>query len=95
MTDEPSPPPELRYSGLAVLSLVLGVLSPLWLLFGVAWGIFGFLAILSGRRARKEIALAPYGLQGRGLALGGIVTGAIGFITALFVLIVVVTAPPA
>jgi hypothetical protein len=95
MTELPSPPSELRYSGLAVVSLILGVLSPLWFLFGVAWGIFGLVAVFAGRRARKEIDLAPYKLQGRALAIGGIVTGAIGFTTAMFVLIVVATAPPA
>ncbi|MDH3261322.1 MAG: DUF4190 domain-containing protein [Acidimicrobiia bacterium] len=94
MTDQPSPQSDLRYSGLAVTSLILGVLSPLWLVFGLAWGIFGFLAVFAGRRARKEIDLAPYKLEGRALAIGGIVTGAIGFTTALFLLIIVLTSPP-
>jgi len=94
MTDLPSPPSELRYSGLAVVALILGVLSALWLVFGLAWGIFGFLAVFAGRRATKEIDLAPYKLEGRAWAVAGIVTGAIGFTTAMTLLIVIVTTPP-
>lgn len=94
MTDNPAPPSDLRYSGLAVVSLVLGALSPLWYWFGLAWGLLGFMAVFAGRRAKKEIDLAPYQLEGRALATGGIVTGALGFSTAFLVLLVVVTAPP-
>ena len=95
MSDLPSPPSEIRYSGLAVVSLILGVLSPLWFLFGVAWGVFGLLAFFAGRRAIHEINLAPYKLEGRGLATTGMIAGGIGFTTALFLLLVVATAPPA
>jgi hypothetical protein len=94
MTDLPSSNSDLRYSGLAVVSFILGALSPLWLVFGLAWGILGFLAVFAGRRAKKEIDLASTQLEGRSLANGGIVIGAIGFTTALFLLIVVVTSPP-
>jgi len=95
MTDPPPPPSELRYSGLAVVSLILGLLSQLWLVFGLAWGILGLLAVFAGRRAKKEIDFAPYKLEGRALATGGIVTGAIGFTFAMSLLIILVTAPPA
>jgi hypothetical protein len=95
MTEPPATPTGLRYSGLAVVSLILGTLSLLWYLFGIAWGIFGFIAVLGGRRARKEIDLHPQELEGRGLALGGIVTGAAGFITSLILLVLILTSPPA
>lgn len=94
MTDLPSPPPELRHSGLAVVALILGILSLLWWVFGVEWGIFGFMAVFAGRRAKKEISFSPYKLEGRALATGGIVTGALGFATATFLLILIVASPP-
>jgi len=93
MTDLPAAPAELRYSGLAVVSLILGGLSVLWLVFGVAWGIFGFIAVLAGRRARKEIDLSPWKLEGRALATVGIIVGAVGFATSAFLLIVITTNP--
>lgn len=95
MTDETTVPPAFRYSGLAIYSLVMGVLSLLWVLFGVAWAIFGLLAILAGRRAKAEIDMASYAMEGRMLAVIAVVTGSIGLITALFVLFVVLLSPPA
>ena len=94
MTDPPPAPAELRHSGLAVVSLILGGLSLLWFVFGVAWGVLGFIAVLAGRRARKEIDHSPRKVEGRALATGGIVTGAAGFATSAFLLIVIVTNPP-
>ena len=95
MTEPSDSPLELRYSGLAAVSLILGVLSLAWYVFGVAWGILGFIAVLAGRRARKEIDHDPREFEGRALAMGGIVTGAAGFITSLFLLLVIITSPPA
>ena len=92
MTEPPATPAGLRYSGLAVVSLVLGVLSLAWYAFGLAWGIFGFIAVMAGQRARKEMILGSLQLEGRGLAMGGIVAGATGFVTSLFLLVMIVTA---
>ena len=95
LTEPPDSSPVLRYNGLAVVSLILGVLSLLWYVFGLAWGVLGFIAVLAGRRARKEIDLGPEPVEGRALAMGGIVTGAAGFITSLLLLAVIMTNPPA
>ena len=95
MTGNPDSPPVVRYSGLAVVSLILGVLSLAWYVFGLAWGVLGFIAVLAGRRARTEIDRGPEELEGRALAMGGIVTGAAGFITSLFLLAVIVINAPA
>jgi hypothetical protein len=94
MTGNTNSPPVVRYSGLAVVSLILGVLSLAWFAFGLAWGTLGFIAVLAGRRARTEIARGPEELEGRALAMGGIVTGAVGFITSLFLLSVIVINAP-
>jgi hypothetical protein len=92
MTDSPT---DLRYSGLAVVSLILGVLSLLWFAFGIAWGVFGLVAVMAGRRARTEIDRSPDPLEGRSLATAAIFTGAAGFITSLFLLAVIMLNPPA
>lgn len=95
MTNPTDSPPELRYSGLAVVSLILGLLSLLWYVFGLAWGVLGFIAVLAGRRARTEIDRDPKSFEGRRLATVAIVTGTAGFITSLFLLAVILLNPPA
>lgn len=92
MTDQP--PPVFRYNGLAIYALVTGILSPLWILFGLPWAVLAILAILAGIRAKKEIDADPNEMGGRSLAVGAIVAGGVGLGTAVFVLIVLLTAPP-
>ena len=95
MADQTPEEPAYRYNGLAIYALVMGVLSPLWLVFGLPWVLLALLAILAGRRARKEIDTAPYPIEGRSLATSAIVAGGVGLATAIFVIIVLLTAPPA
>jgi hypothetical protein len=66
-----------RKPGKAVASLVCGIIS-LFLL----GPILGVVAIVLGVLARKEIAANP-NLDGAGLALAGIITGAIGAVLAI------------
>ncbi len=94
MSEESDAQSPFRYHGLAVYSLVMGLLSPLWLWLGLPFGILGLLAVLAGLRARKEIDVFPGDLEGRRLATVGIVSGGVGFATALFVLLVLLTSPP-
>lgn len=94
MTNPTDPPIQVQYSGLAVVSLILGLLSLLWYVFGLAWGVLGFIAVLAGRRARTEIDRDPESFEGRRLATAAIVTGAAGFITSLLLLAVILTNPP-
>lgn len=94
MTDQTPPAPAYRYNGLAIYALVMGILSPLWILFGLPWAVFAILAILAGLRAKREIDADPHEMGGRSLAVGAIVAGGVGLGTAIFVLIVVLTAPP-
>jgi len=70
----PGNPPQPKTSGLAILSLVLGILS-------VALGIvcIGFIftipAIICGHIALSKIERSGGALEGRGLAIAGFVTG--------------------
>ena len=78
-------PGEQRKSGKAIAALILGIIS-LIAPFGI---VFGLIAIVLGVIGRKEIA-ADGGLEGAGMALAGIITGAIG--SAIFVVFVAVAA---
>ncbi len=62
-------------SGKATTSLVLGIAS--LVLFCIGF-VLGIPAIIVGMRARKEIRTSGGRVGGDGLALGGIITGAIG-----------------
>jgi hypothetical protein len=66
-----------RKPGKAVASLVCGIIS----LF-ILGPILGVVAIVLGVMARKEIEGDP-NLEGAGLALAGIITGAIGAVLAI------------
>ena len=66
-----------RKPGKAIASLVCGIIS----LF-ILGPILGVVAIVLGVMARKEIAADP-SLDGAGLALAGIITGAIGAVLAI------------
>jgi len=93
LTETTPPAPAYRYNGLAIYALVMGILSPLWILFGLPWAIFAILAILAGLRAKREIDSAPHQMEGRSLAVSAIVAGGVGLGTAIFVLVVLLTAP--
>ncbi len=62
-------------SGLAVASLVLGILSmPLTMCLGVFSAPFAVLAVIFGHVARARVARRP-GLTGAGMALAGFTLG--------------------
>jgi hypothetical protein len=74
-------------SGKATTSLVLGIAS--LVLFCIGF-ILGIPAIIVGLRARKEIRTSQGRVGGDGLALGGIITGAIGTLLGLGALALVI-----
>jgi len=74
---------ERKKSGKAIAALVLGILS----LVAPLGIVLGIIAIVLGSLARKEIQ-ADAGLEGDGMALAGIVTGAVG--SVLFVVLVII-----
>jgi hypothetical protein len=75
-----APPPTC---GLAIASLVCGIVSVLMCYFGALAGIP---AVICGHMALSRIAAAQNAMGGRGMAIAGLVTGYIGLgITVLFV----------
>jgi hypothetical protein len=72
-----APASERRRSGKAVAALACGILS--LVIFGI---VLGFVAIGLGIAARKEMDKDPT-IDGKGLAVGGMVTGAIGAVLAI------------
>jgi len=72
-----APPSERRRSGKAVAALVCGILS--LVVVGI---ILGIVAIGLGTAARKDMEKDPT-LDGKGLAVAGQVTGAIGAVLAV------------
>jgi hypothetical protein len=84
-------PPPRRTSTKAVVGLVLGIVSILFCYLGV---LIGPAAIMVSILARREIDDAPQGaVEGRGMAIAGLVTGIIGTIiwAVVIALIVVVS----
>jgi hypothetical protein len=76
---------ERKKSGKAIAALVLGILS----LVAPLGIVLGIIAIVLGALARKEIQ-ASASLDGDGMALAGIITGALGSI--LFIVLVIAAA---
>ena len=80
-------PPPAQTSGLAIASLVLGIVG----LFAVPL-VASVLAIVLGGKAREELARDP-ALAGEGLARAGVILGWIGvaLVAAGFLLLVLAT----
>ncbi|HEU6447569.1 MAG TPA: DUF4190 domain-containing protein [Verrucomicrobiae bacterium] len=70
-----------KTSGLAIWSLVLGILS--LLCFSIFAGIPG---VICGHKALSKIKHSAGELTGRGLAIAGLITGYLGIAWALFVI---------
>ena len=75
----------------ATASLVTGIAS-LVLSWCCGLGLVGLVAIVLGVKARSEIKAGGGTQQGEGLALGGIITGAIAAVLGLLVLVVMIVA---
>ena len=76
------PAQQKKTAGKAIAALVCGIGSLL-----IAGILLGVVAVVLGVFARKEIA-ANAQLSGAGMALAGIITGAIGFVLAIILLAV-------
>jgi hypothetical protein len=68
---------------LALISLIVGVLSMLC----CAWFVPGLVAVVLGFMAKSKADSNPGEYGGRGLALGGIITGAISLVLGVIVVI--------
>ena len=78
-------------NGKATASLVTGIAS-LVLSWCCGLGVVGVVAIVLGVKARSEIRASGGREQGDGLALGGIVTGALAVVLGLLVLVLIIVA---
>jgi hypothetical protein len=88
---QPYGPPVAVTNGKATASLVTGIAS-LVLSWCCGLGLVGIVAIVLGAKARKEIEASGGAQQGDGLALGGIVTGAIAAVLGLLFLALIALA---
>ncbi|RKZ34842.1 hypothetical protein DRQ19_00245, partial [bacterium] len=79
--------PRKTTSGLAIASLVLGILAILtgWIVVG---GVLGILAIIFGAVSLSNIKKDP-SKTGKGMAIAGLITGIIGVIITVVVLFLV------
>lgn len=78
-----TPPPEDAYgaprnSSKAVVSLVIGIISPVLGLCCAFLGLIGIVAVVIGKQAQREIAASNGMLVGAGMAKAGVVLGIIG-----------------
>lgn len=84
-------PPVMPTNGKATAALVTGVATLVLSLCPLV-GLGGVVAIILGVRARNQIRMSGGTQRGDGLALGGIITGAIALTIGLLVLVVIVVA---
>ena len=77
-------------NGKATASLITGIAT---LVFSLCClGFLGVIAIVLGVKARKEIRLSAGAQSGDGLALGGIVTGAVAVLASTLLVVIVLVA---
>jgi len=79
ISPEPGSPFQPKTSGLAIWSLVLGILS--LTCFSILSAIPG---VICGHKALSRISRANGSLSGKGMAIAGLVTGYIGIAWAIF-----------
>jgi hypothetical protein len=72
--------PYLRTSGLAIASMVLGILWIYW--------IGSIVALILGYLALREIRQSPHAFQGKGMATAGIILGWVGVATLLLAIVI-------
>lgn len=75
--------------GLAIASLVCGILA---IISCYIWGLFGLPAVICGHMSMKKINNSHVPIQGKGMAIAGLVTGYIGIALQILVIIAIVFA---
>lgn len=75
--------------GLSIASLVCGILA---IISCYIWGLFGLPAVICGHMSLKKIKNSPVPIQGKGMAIAGLITGYIGIALQLVVIIVIIFA---
>ena len=84
-------PPATPTNGKATASLVTGLAS-LVMSWCCGLGVAGVAAIILGVKARNEIKAGGSVQKGDGMALGGIVTGAIAVVLGVLILVLIIVA---
>lgn len=84
----PGYPQTLPTNGKATAALITGI-TTLVLSWCCGLGILGVVAIVLGVQGRAEIRRSPDTQTGDGLALAGIITGAIAVVVGLLVLVLI------
>ena len=75
---------QTKLNTLAIVSLVLAIISvPALACFGCGGLVFGVAAVITGVIARRRIAASDGMETGNGLALAGVIIGAIGAVLGL------------
>jgi len=85
MDTTPPPVPVVKNSGLAIWSLVLGVLGLMFLLVCIG-PLFAIPAVICGHIAYGRIKRSSGALTGEGLALAGLITGYISIALAIVII---------
>ncbi len=86
---QPPPAGQAQNQTLAIISLVSGILS-----LACCWFIIpGIAAVVTGFMAKNKAEQNPNEFGGRGLALGGIITGAISLLLGIVLVIIYVVIP--
>ena len=76
----------------AVPALVLGIISMVFSFTAIISIVLGILAIVLGVKAKKNIKAEPTRYEGDGLAIAGIVLGALGLAGAVIATTWIITA---
>jgi len=80
-----------KTSGKAITSLVTGIVSLPAVCCWPVGAVLGILGIVFGILARKDIAASSGQQKGDGMALAGIITGAVGLVLIVIVLVLAAT----
>ena len=78
--------PPVATSGLAIASLVCGILAVVSCYFG---GLTGIPAVICGHLALSKIPQSPVPISGRGMAIAGLVMGYLGILFSLAVVVII------
>jgi len=75
--------------GLSIASLVCGILA---VISCYIWGLFGLPAVICGHMSLKKINNSPVPIQGKGMAIAGLITGYIGIALQIVVIAAIIIA---
>jgi len=70
--------------GLSIASLVCGIMA---IIACYIWGLFGLPAVICGHISLKKIKNSPTPIQGKGMAIAGLICGYIGIVFQLAMII--------